>query len=212
MKWFLIITLSLMTQSVFALTKEDIQRIKKQNAAADKAIREDPNGGLPYLPKSQVESSPVSQKQFKKKQAEIRKKQKKYSKHTPVAGSVTLISNPATKGKKYRIMIEAEKVNNASAFNGGYTFTYMNHEDTGFRHSGKGHYLLSCKSKKCFNAAYWDTETYTANDARGTFKKRDVLKINNTEAIVQFTGKTVSGVNGLGQKIVLPVLNMLEIY
>lgn len=214
MKWLLIMTfaLNLFNQDVLALSKEDIEKIKKQNTAAMQNLYKDPDYGKPKIPKSQVESSPVSQKQFKKQQAVIRKREKKYNKYPPVPGSVSLISNTSTKGRKYRVMLEAEKINNPSAFKGGYTFTYMNYEDTGFRHSGKGHYLLSCKSKKCFNAAYWDTENYTANDAKGTFMKRDVLKIHNTEAIIQFTGKTVSGVNGLGQKIVLPVLNMIEIY
>lgn len=214
MKWLLITTfaLSLFNQEVLALSKADIERIKKQNATATQNIYKDPGYEKSKIPKSQTESSPVSQKQFKKHQAAIRKKQKKYNKYPPVPGSVSLISNTSTKGKKYRVMIEAEKIQNVSSFTGGYTFTFLNFEDTGFRHSGKGHYLLSCKSKKCFNAAYWDTETYTANDAKGTFKQRDVLKIHNTEAIIQYSGKTVSGVNGLGQKIVLPVLNMIEIY
>jgi len=165
-----------------------------------------------YKRKKQLESNVVTNKQFREHQKKVKSREKKYLKYGVIPASTSLISDSSNRNKSFRILIEASKAHNITAFNGGYSFSYMNLENTGFRHSGKGQYFLTCKSKKCFDVARWETETYKANDAKGTFMKRDILRIKNFDAIVSYTGKNVDGVNGLGQRIVLPVLSIQETY
>lgn len=168
--------------------------------------QEDING------KDEVENEVVADKDFKKHQQKIKEAEKKYGKYPPVPSSQSLLSSKHA-GKRFRILIQSDDTHNARATGKTYQFTYINLADTGFSHSGYGNYLLTCESGNCLSTgAYWDEEVYTANDAVGTFKKRDVLKIKNFNAVVESTGKSMEAVNGLGQKLVLPVLRIIETY
>lgn len=168
--------------------------------------QEDING------KTEVENEVVTEKDFKKHQQQIKETERKYAKYPPIPSSVNLLSGKHT-GKRFRVLIQTDDTQNSEAKGKAYQFTYFNLKDTGFSHSGYGHYLLMCNSGNCLSrGAYWEQEVYTANDSVGTFKTHDVLRIRNFDAIVESTGKKLEGVNGLGQKIVLPVLHIIEVY
>lgn len=178
----------------------------KLSLLANAKIQEDING------KPEVENEVVTEKDFQKHQQQIKETEKKYAKYPPIPSSKELLSGKHT-GKRFRILIQTDDTQNSEAKGRNYQFTYFNLKDTGFSHSGYGHYLLICNSGNCLSrGAYWEQETYTANDSAGTFKTHDVLRIRNFDAIVETTGKKMEGVNGLGQKIVLPVLRIIEVY
>ncbi|HXH75374.1 MAG TPA: hypothetical protein VNJ08_10445 [Bacteriovoracaceae bacterium] len=161
--------------------------------------------------KVEVENQPVSVAEFEKQQQLRKDAEKKYEKYPPVPSSQSLLSAKA--GKRYRIFIQSDDTNNAKDNGKSFQFTYFILRDTGFIHSGYGHYALTCNSGNCLSTgAYWEEEVYKANDGVGTFKKQMVLRIKTFDAIVETTGKKMEGVNGLGQKMVFPVLRIIETY
>lgn len=148
MKILTIVSL-LVSMNCFALSKEDIKRIKENNAKAQQSIY---TNGHNYANKenANVESEVVSQKAFKKHQKEQAKKKIKVP-HIRIANDY-IKNHKRFMGKKYKVLVIGDTMAGANGSSKACAFTYLKLVGgTGFeKEMGKGrYYFQSLKGLSC---------------------------------------------------------------
>lgn len=210
MKIMILVAILLSSSVCIAMTKEQIAEIERKNAQAMSNIYANPNQHI-NKEEGEAENEVVTDKDFKKVQKERKEKAKRYAHYKPIPASASLLKGTAKAGDKFRMHIDGPKISNAKPDGKSFTFAYYDNEPA-FQHSGYGFYAIKCDVISCLKEGYFEEETYVANDAKGTFKTHEVLKVNGFEAVVEYTGAAQEAINSSGQKHVLPVLKVVEAY
>lgn len=146
---------------------------------------------------SQVENEPVTNSQFKKAQAEMRRVERKKAAKIPyLLPARVYVGNPkAFAKKKYRVLVIGDRILNLIGNSKACGFTYLKIVDQGFAgKTGSGNYYFeSAKGTGCSRAV--------------TIRGQDVSSVT---LIVQISG-TAQMVNKQGQKIIFPTFDIVGV-
>lgn len=197
----------LISTAAYSQSKERLAEIAASNAAAMKKAYETPYIDQFKNTEGEAENEVVTDKEFKKVQKERREAEKKYLIY-PAVPSANLIS-PEMKGKKFRMMVDADGAKKVYDLKMKLDIVY-NISERDFKHSGNGTYLLKCEIKSCLQQARFDSEVGTK--ANGDFIEEEVVKMGSFNAVVEVTGERDESVTPSGKKIVMPVLKIVETY